>query len=87
MHRKITIIAIFLGFVGACFAFADAWRTADQFDEAGVRLGYGVAHSTWLWRHCGVIGFSLIALAFLLEFVVAVFYHKDDHSVSTKPKE
>jgi len=43
MHRKITILAIFLGFVGACFAFADAWRTAAQFDEAGVRLGYGVA--------------------------------------------
>ena len=84
MRKKITIAAIISGFFGACFAFADAWRTANQFDEAGVRLGYGATHSTWLWRHCGVIGFALIALAFFLEFIAAFLPHCPNKDASQK---
>ncbi|MFZ1074260.1 MAG: hypothetical protein WAO21_12605, partial [Verrucomicrobiia bacterium] len=59
-------------------------RTANQFDEAGVRLGYGAAHSTWLWRHFGVIGFALIALAFLLELIAVFIPHCPHKPASEK---
>jgi len=68
--KLLNIVALFSGFIGACCAYADSWRTATRFSIDGVNLGYGPELMTWWWRNCGQIGFILIALAFALELFV-----------------
>lgn len=81
--RAISIVALVIGFIGACFAFLDSGRTASRFTADGVHLGYGPDLMTWWWIHVGQIGFGLIAAAFALEFVALVFFNekKRDDSV------
>jgi hypothetical protein len=78
MHKKLTILALSLGFVGALLAFLDAHRTASRFSEAGVSLGFGPEYSTWFWRSCGRLGMGLIGAAFLLELFGAVFCQEQE---------
>src|SRR5260370_670741 len=84
VHRKLTILALFTGFAGACFAFADSYRTSSRFSANGVSLGYGPEYTTWFWNHCGEIGFALIGTAFLIELLAALFCRapvtRDEHS-------
>ena len=87
MHRKLTIVSIVFGFVGAFLAFLDARRTAYGFSEGGVRLGLGADYYTWFWRHCGEIGFLCLVVAFGLEFVAVVFYQAHKHDEHRAGKE
>ena len=71
MVKILNIIGLVLGFFGAFLAFLDSWRTGSRFNGEGVRLGYEPRFNTWFWRSCGSIGFALITLSFLLQFIAA----------------
>src|SRR5437016_3450968 len=76
-HEWLTLAGLGTGFVGAFLAFLHSQHTASGFTETGVRLGLG--HHGWLWRHCGTIGFALIAVAFALEIAAWFVRHRTHH--------
>ncbi len=72
MRKKYNVISQILGFIGAFLAFLDSWRTASRFTEDGVRFGFGPEYSTGFWNYCDVFGFILIAVAFLIQLILAI---------------
>lgn len=76
MKKFMKVIAIVFGLLGALLETLAAYRLEYQFTEAGVRLGYPPEHMTWFWRHCTLMGFVLITLAFFLELVILFLEQK-----------
>lgn len=68
LHKPRYVMRLFaplLGFIGCILAFVDASHFANGFGPDYFKLGLG--HHSWLWWHCGQIGFGFIMAAFLTE--------------------
>ena len=78
MRKKLTVVGLLLGFVGASLLFVDCYRTSSRFTVNSVALGFGAAHDTWFWRYSGEVGFAMIALAFFIELLVVLCFKPQD---------
>lgn len=67
------ISTLFIGFLGSVFAFLNGFRTSSMFTIDGVILGRG--HESWFHQNLGNIGFTLLALSFSLQIVIAFLDH------------
>lgn len=82
MHRRLTLIALTIGFAGAVFSFLGVLRIEHMFSEDGVNLGWGKDWSGVFWKSCTPLGIALIGVSFLIEIVALVLYdpHKESHA-------
>lgn len=74
MHRKLTLIALSIGFIGAVLSFLGVWRIEHMFTDEGVSLGWGKGWSGFLWHACTPVGIALVALSFAIEFFAILLY-------------
>jgi hypothetical protein len=81
MHKKLTILALVFGILGAAFGCLSVWRVERCFSGGGVTLGFPKSLDTWYWQSFGYLSFALIAAGFITEMVaVCVYQHREPAS-------
>lgn len=69
--KTVNITALVFGFIGAALAYLDSWRISTRFSDNDLKVGFPPGLRGGFWRWCGRIGFFLIFLSFLIQFIVA----------------
>jgi hypothetical protein len=71
--KTLNITALVFGFIGAALAYLDSWRISTRFSNTQLEVGFPPSLRGRFWQWCGRIGFFLIFLSFLIQFIVAVY--------------
>lgn len=79
MQKRLSIIALVLGVVGAAFVCLSVWRVERCFSDGGVTLGFPKPLDTWYWQSFGYLSFAFIAAGFIVEICVICRYDHTDH--------
>jgi hypothetical protein len=70
--KTVNITAVVFGFIGAALVFLDSWRISTRFSDNQLEVGFPPWLGGLFWRWCGRVGFFLIFLSFLIQFIVAL---------------
>ncbi len=72
--KTVNITALVFGFIGAALAYLDSWRISTRFSDDCFEVGFPRGLRGSFWRWCGRIGFFLIFLSFLIQFIVGFYF-------------